>query len=210
MLATRASDAAPGRSTPFRPARRATLAGAAVALACAVASASAGADDAPSGDARDAAPGFAGALPEAAAPERAPALAPPDAVAGSEPDPQAVLTVLDASAQFGRGGAALAAEARVVVERLAERLAALERVLSVRVIGHADSVGEEADNLALSERRARSVANAFRERWPDVHTLAVGAGESAPIADNATESGRALNRRVEIQVIGIGISPTAD
>ena len=124
--------------------------------------------------------------------------------ASGEGGPDAILAVLDATARFGRGGAALPTESRVAVERLARRLAALERVLSVRVIGHADNVGTEEDNRVLSERRALHVADLFRERWPAVHALAVGAGESTPIADNATAAGRAENRRVEIQVIGIG------
>ena len=124
--------------------------------------------------------------------------------ASGEAGPDAILAVLDATARFGRGGAALPAESRVAVERLARRLAALERVLSVRVIGHADNVGSEEDNRVLSERRARHVAELLRERWPAAHALAVGAGESAPVADNATAAGRAANRRVEIQVIGIG------
>ena len=124
--------------------------------------------------------------------------------APGEAGPDAILAVLDATARFGRGGAALPAESRAAVARLARRLAALERVLSVRVIGHADNVGTEEDNRVLSERRARHVAELFRERWPAVHALAVGAGESAPVADNATAAGRAANRRVEIQVIGIG------
>ena len=134
----------------------------------------------------------------------APSGGPPAPAGAARSDAEAVLAVLDAEALFGRGGSALAAEARVVVDRLADRLDALERVLSVRVIGHADNVGDAADNLALSTRRAESIAAAFRARWPGVHTLALGAGETEPVADNATEAGRARNRRAEIQVIGIG------
>ena len=172
---------APGRGSAIARRARAAALGAAAACASAIVS---GADGPPaSGAARP------GAV--ASASETAPA----DGV---------TLAVLDAEARFGRGGSALPAEARVIVERLAGRLAALERVLSVRVIGHADNVGEAADNLALSRRRAESVAVAFRERWPGVHTLAVGAGEAHPVASNDTEAGRARNRRVEIQVIGLG------
>ena len=204
----------PTRSRPTRPVPRVAaavaLAGLAALSLSATATHAADLADA-SDDAPGAVPGPAAALPDAA-PARVPELASPGGRpgAGATPDPEAVLTVLDARAQFGRGGAALAADARIVVERLARRLDVLERVLSVRVIGHADNVGDEADNLALSERRAHSVADAFRERWPDVHTLAVGAGESSPIADNATERGRSLNRRVEIQVIGIARAEGAE
>lgn len=70
----------------------------------------------------------------------------------------------------------------------------------VDVVGHADSTGADDYNQVLSERRARSVAD-YLVRNGRVHPqrLAIaGMGERAPVASNATESGRAQNRRVEI------------
>jgi outer membrane protein OmpA-like peptidoglycan-associated protein len=72
----------------------------------------------------------------------------------------------------------------------------------VEVAGHTDSVGSDAANQALSQRRAQSVGNYLigqglqRERFE-----IVGFGEQMPIASNDTDEGRARNRRVEIRVV---------
>ena len=72
----------------------------------------------------------------------------------------------------------------------------------VEVSGHTDSVGSDAANQTLSERRAQSVTNylvgqgLLKERFETV-----GMGERYPIASNDTDSGRALNRRVEIRLL---------
>jgi len=75
-------------------------------------------------------------------------------------------------------------------------------VLSIKVVGHTDSQGTDAYNQSLSERRASSVAAFLLEQGlaPDKLT-SQGMGESQPVADNASEEGRAKNRRVEL-VIG--------
>lgn len=70
---------------------------------------------------------------------------------------------------------------------------------TVHVTGHADSTGENAYNQMLSERRAQSVGSYFASRGIGTSRLFLdGKGESAPIASNDTEEGRAANRRVEI------------
>lgn len=67
------------------------------------------------------------------------------------------------------------------------------------VVGHTDSTGSDSYNQQLSERRANSVASALLERGVIQQRLSVyGAGETKPRASNNTESGRTLNRRVEI------------
>ncbi len=69
------------------------------------------------------------------------------------------------------------------------------------VAGHTDSTGSEAYNQRLSERRAEVVKNALVGNGVDPQRIrTVGYGESRPIASNATESGRQLNRRVEIRI----------
>lgn len=69
----------------------------------------------------------------------------------------------------------------------------------VDVIGHADSVGADAYNQALSERRASSTASYLINRGILRERLFVGGrGESQPRASNDTDAGRAQNRRVEI------------
>jgi outer membrane protein OmpA-like peptidoglycan-associated protein len=67
------------------------------------------------------------------------------------------------------------------------------------VVGHTDDVGETAYNQRLSQARAESVRSALAaELGPGVALRATGRGESAPIASNETDGGRALNRRVEV------------
>lgn len=66
------------------------------------------------------------------------------------------------------------------------------------VAGHTDDRASDEYNLQLSQSRAASVVAALRQRGVPVDRLAsAGYGESRPIADNATEEGRQLNRRVE-------------
>lgn len=72
----------------------------------------------------------------------------------------------------------------------------------LRVSGHTDSVGRDAYNQKLSEKRAMSVTDYLVSSGiPRSSFVSVqGAGESRPVADNSTANGRALNRRVEIQI----------
>ncbi|MEM7081482.1 MAG: OmpA family protein [Pseudomonadota bacterium] len=74
----------------------------------------------------------------------------------------------------------------------------------IEVVGHTDSTGSDSINQALSERRAQSVVSYFKGRSVVGERLA-GFGQSSayPIADNATEVGRQLNRRVEITLVPI-------
>jgi len=72
---------------------------------------------------------------------------------------------------------------------------------AVSIEGHTDSVGTDAYNQGLSERRAESVRRYLVEHGVDEGRLStVGYGESRPIASNETREGRALNRRVELMV----------
>ncbi len=71
----------------------------------------------------------------------------------------------------------------------------------VDVIGHTDSRGAAEYNQRLSEKRAHSVSRylSSREVKPE-RVMTRGVGEEAPVATNDTSAGRALNRRVEIQL----------
>jgi outer membrane protein OmpA-like peptidoglycan-associated protein len=72
---------------------------------------------------------------------------------------------------------------------------------TVTVIGHTDSVGTHEYNQALSERRAQSVRDYFAGQ--NVNSLRLesyGRGETGPRADNNTDAGRQLNRRVELWI----------
>jgi len=73
--------------------------------------------------------------------------------------------------------------------------------VKVVIGGHTDSIGTPEYNQKLSERRAQSVLDYFAKKGIDKNRMkAVGYGEAKPIADNKTKEGRALNRRVELQV----------
>ena len=69
----------------------------------------------------------------------------------------------------------------------------------VEVAGHTDNVGTPEANLRLSQERAQAVMAALVERGvPAGRLTAKGYGQTAPVADNRTEDGRAKNRRVEL------------
>lgn len=74
--------------------------------------------------------------------------------------------------------------------------------LTTTVEGHTDSVGPDAYNQKLSERRAGAVRQVLVEQYgvEAERVSSVGYGEARPIADNSTKEGRALNRRVEAAV----------
>jgi outer membrane protein OmpA-like peptidoglycan-associated protein len=69
----------------------------------------------------------------------------------------------------------------------------------VRIIGHTDNVGSDALNNTLSVNRAQSARDYLVGRGVSSSRISIdGRGEREPLADNATESGRARNRRIEI------------
>ena len=79
---------------------------------------------------------------------------------------------------------------------------------TVVVSGHTDSVGSDAYNQTLSEDRAKSVADFLASKKVNPARLeVVGFGEKHPIADNKTEQGRSLNRRVEVTLLPITEQP---
>ncbi|MGE0595979.1 MAG: OmpA family protein [Hyphomonadaceae bacterium] len=72
---------------------------------------------------------------------------------------------------------------------------------TVDVYGHADSVGSDAYNQDLSERRAMNVASVLMQGGViRQRVITTGFGESRPIADNTSDTGRARNRRVEVYI----------
>lgn len=74
----------------------------------------------------------------------------------------------------------------------------------VEVAGHTDSTGSDAYNLQLSQRRAQAVASYLVSQGiKSERLITVGAGKAHPIASNATEEGRAANRRVELTIVPV-------
>ncbi len=104
----------------------------------------------------------------------------------------------DVSFQIGR--ADIEPNFRPVLDRFAQTLAEHPGT-AVRVIGHTDRTGSDAINDPLSVSRATSVRSYLGDRGVAPQRIAVdGRGSREPVADNATETGRARNRRVEIFV----------
>lgn len=74
----------------------------------------------------------------------------------------------------------------------------------IEVAGHTDNTGEDAYNQALSERRARTVAQYLTSKGVmDQRIITIGAGETRPVANNSTPEGRQANRRVELTLAPI-------
>ncbi|MGN0920712.1 MAG: porin [Cellvibrio sp.] len=75
---------------------------------------------------------------------------------------------------------------------------------TVRIEGHTDSVGTNAYNQGLSERRAAAVARYLSSNGISSSRIStLGRGEESPVADNSSDSGRAQNRRVEFEINGV-------
>jgi OOP family OmpA-OmpF porin len=101
---------------------------------------------------------------------------------------------------FAFDSAQIGAEAEPVLDVAAQELRDNPDV-RVEVAGHTDSVGDEAYNEGLSQRRAAAVADYLAGKGIDRSRLdTAGYGESSPVADNSTADGRAQNRRVELNV----------
>lgn len=74
--------------------------------------------------------------------------------------------------------------------------------VKVEISGHTDDVGSAEANLALSKKRAQSVSDYLAKLGVAATRLVTkGLGESAPVAPNDSESGKAKNRRIEFKVL---------
>ncbi len=100
---------------------------------------------------------------------------------------------------FDTGKADVKPESKPSLEQIAAYLKADPKA-KLHVVGHTDSVGGFDSNLALSRRRAEAVAAALGKDYGVAAGRLVGNGVAslAPVASNATEEGRAKNRRVEL------------
>ena len=109
---------------------------------------------------------------------------------------------MSASALFDHDKSVLKEEGKVAMHALAESIKARGiHVVDIDVIGHTDSDGSEEYNMALSIRRAEAVRDYMVSEGVDASIIDIsGEGESNPIASNATQEGRAENRRVDIHV----------
>lgn len=100
--------------------------------------------------------------------------------------------------EFDTGGTRLSPASSAALDGLA-RLLRGDETLMVAIVGHSDNQGPLDLNVDLSRRRAEAVMQALVERGvPAAQMEAHGLGYLAPVASNASEAGRAANRRVEL------------
>ena len=103
---------------------------------------------------------------------------------------------------FDTGSANIRQPGLATIDRIVVFLANCDE-FAFEVGGHTDDVADEAFNLSLSQARASAVVSALNQRGVPFDVLsAKGFGEGQPIAENGTENGRQLNRRVEFVAIG--------
>jgi OOP family OmpA-OmpF porin len=103
-------------------------------------------------------------------------------------------------ASFKAGGGSDA-----VVDQLKKFLDENPKVTKLRIEGHTDHVGDANANMALSGQRALTVKNAaIAKGVAKERLIAVGFGQTKPIADNTTDAGKAKNRRTEFRIAEIG------
>lgn len=136
--------------------------------------------------------------------EKAPApVAAPAPEPMKTPEPLRKVTY-SASALFDFDQAALRPEGRKALDRLVADINADVRVERISVVGHTCSIGAADYNQGLSERRAATVKSYLVSKGISADKIdASGKGESSPTASNATREGRAQNRRVEVELIGM-------
>lgn len=102
---------------------------------------------------------------------------------------------------FAHDSAVLTESSKDVLAKIAKAHAAYHADVTLMVAGHTNSLGSDAYNLKLSERRANAVRDYMVSQGsPADKLVAKGFGETMPVADNNTESGRETNRRVELSV----------
>jgi len=93
-------------------------------------------------------------------------------------------------------------EGRQLLDQVAQQTQTIN-LETVIAVGYTDSIGSDAYNLGLSERRANAVKTYLVSKGvPADRIYTEGKGKADPIASNATAEGRAKNRRVEIEIVG--------
>lgn len=117
-----------------------------------------------------------------------------------------VITLTGVNFEFNK--ASLTPDSRKILEDVALKIKHFTSV-PMELEGHTDNVGSDGYNLKLSQLRANSVRDFLvGQGVPGDKLTAVGLGESKPVADNATDAGRALNRRVELHIAGQQAAPS--
>ena len=102
--------------------------------------------------------------------------------------------------RFESGRATIDPDSAGLLDRLVETALRCPTT-TIEIAGHTDSVGEDAANQALSEKRAQAVVDYLvKAGLPANRFNAVGYGSTQPVADNESDEGKAQNRRIEFLV----------
>lgn len=113
---------------------------------------------------------------------------------------EGIKITFDSGTLFGFGSSELSSKAQVNVSKMAKILNKYKDT-DIIIEGHTDNKGSDIYNLKLSEERVHAVARLLKIL--DVNTdriFEAAYGEEKPVADNETEAGRSLNRRVEVAI----------
>jgi outer membrane protein OmpA-like peptidoglycan-associated protein len=122
-------------------------------------------------------------------------------VAATREEQRGLVITLSGDLLFQTDQAVLLSSASMRLDKLATALEETNQNLVIE--GHTDSRGSDSHNQDLSYRRAAAVRDYLISRGVTPSRLSIeGYGKSRPIADNTSPEGRAMNRRVEIVVVG--------
>src|SRR3954470_3399508 len=148
------------------------------------------------------APAPAPAPVPAPAPSTPAPAAPKPAPEAAKPKPVAEKITFAADVLFDFDKSVIKPDGKSKLDDLANKMKGINLEVVI-AIGHADSIGSDAYNQALSVRRAEAVKAYFVSKGIEGNRVYTeGKGEKQPVADNKTAEGRAKNRRSEIEVIG--------
>lgn len=127
----------------------------------------------------------------------------PQSIRGSKVDNQGCHVSLELKGvNFKYDSAELTTNAMGILDTVAQNMIAYPEKDDIEVRGHTSSEGSDAYNMKLSQRRSQSVVDYLIMKGVSNRLTARGYGESQPIADNSTEEGKSLNRRVELIWMG--------
>ena len=131
-----------------------------------------------------------------------PAAAPAKPAAKPAPAVTQSKITLQADTLYDFDKATLKPEGKATLDKIARDLSKIKLEVIIAV-GNTDSVGTDAYNMALGQRRAQSVKAYLTSKGVDGSRIYTESkGESNPVASNATAEGRAKNRRTDIEVVG--------
>jgi OOP family OmpA-OmpF porin len=129
-------------------------------------------------------------------------IAPKKAAAATKPAVTQSKITLQADTLYDFNKSDLKPEGKATLDKIAKDLSKIKLEVIIAV-GNTDSVGTDAYNMALGQRRAQSVKAYLTSKGVDGSRIYTESkGKSNPVASNATAEGRAKNRRTDIEVVG--------